>query len=72
MNDYIKVLDHPDLVRDKQSKAILNTDLDALNKYKEERNFKMKLAEVVRDNEQMKSDIADIKNLLIKVLEQNK
>lgn len=70
MSDYLKVTDRPDLVRDRDSKAILNTDLGALNKYKEEREFKMKMAQVLKENEQLKSDVSEIKNLLLKVLEQ--
>jgi len=67
--DYLKVKDHPDLVRDTKSKAILNTDVHSLNKYKEEREFKMKLHKIVEENQQMKSEISEIKNLLLKVLE---
>lgn len=37
MREYLKVKDEPSLVRDKQTKAILNVDRSALNKYKEER-----------------------------------
>jgi hypothetical protein len=68
--DYLKVKDHPDLVRDTKSNAILNTDLDALNKYREDRNYKMKLARVVEDNETMKQEMSEIKNLLKQLLEQ--
>ena len=76
MPHYIKVIDHPDLVRDKESNAILNTDLNALNKYKQERDYQLKLKNLVKDNEQMKLDvietkkeISEIKDLLLKVLE---
>lgn len=70
MDTYIKVIDHPELVRDSRSKAILNTDTQALAKYKEERDFKMKLTRIVNENDQMKSEISEIKSLLLKVLEQ--
>lgn len=70
MDTYIKVIDHPELVRDSRSKAILNTDTQALAKYKEERDFKMKLTKIVNENDQMKSEISEIKSLLLKVLEQ--
>ena len=68
--NYLKVKDNPSLIRDKSSKAILNTDIGALNKYKEERDFKLKLQKIVEENDQMKNDIAEIKNLLLKVIEQ--
>lgn len=66
--EYLKVIDHPELVRDNKSKAILNNDLDSLNKYREERTFKMKLQNVISDNEKIKSDITEIKNLLEQLL----
>ena len=66
----MKVKDKPELIRDTKSKAILNTDAQALNKYREERDFKLKLQKIVQENDQMKSDINEIKNLLLKVLEQ--
>ena len=66
--EYLKVIDHPELVRDNKSKAILNNDLDSLNKYREERTFKMKLQDVINDNEKIKSDITEIKNLLEQLL----
>ena len=69
MNDYLKVKDRPDLIRDMNSKAILNKDLNALNKYREERDFKMKLANVVEEHKDLKKDVSEIKDLLNKLLE---
>jgi hypothetical protein len=65
---YLKVLDHKNLVRDPNSKAILNRDPGVLNKYKEEREYKMKLDRAVKEHEQMKSDINEIKDLLKSIL----
>ena len=42
MSDYIKVKDHPDLVRDKRSGAILNTNKSELDKYIEKRDLLIK------------------------------
>jgi hypothetical protein len=69
MNDYLKVKDRPDLIRDTHSKAILNKDLNALNKYREERDFKLKLANVVEEHNDLKKDVSEIKDLLNKLLE---
>jgi hypothetical protein len=69
MSEYLKVKDRPDLVRDMNSKAILNKDLNALNKYREERDFKMKLANVVQEHNDLKKDVSEIKDLLNKLLE---
>lgn len=68
MREYVKVKDHKELLRDKQSKGIVSCDVDALNKYKMEREYKMKIARVVDEHEQMKQDVADIKNLLQTIL----
>lgn len=70
MTDFLKVKDNKDLVRQKQSNAILNTNLKELNKYKEEREEKMKLKRLADESEQMKNDIQEIKSLLKQLLGQ--
>ena len=70
MNDFLKVKDHPNLIRDVKSNAILNVDNDALNKYREEREQILKLRSVVKEHDQMKNDINDIKQMLLKLMEQ--
>ena len=65
---YQKVIDHKELVRDTNSKAILNQDSSSLNKYREEREYKLKLANVVNEHQQLKDDVAEIKQLLREVL----
>jgi hypothetical protein len=70
MNNYLKVKEHPELVRDKESKAILNTDRNALNKYKEEREHKLKLNKIIEEHDVIKNELSEIKSLLLKVLEQ--
>jgi len=69
MSEYVKVKDRSDLVRDMNSKAILNKDLNALNKYREERDFKLRLANVVEEHNNLKKDVSEIKDLLTKILE---
>ena len=76
MTDYLKVKDHPGLVRDKNSNAILNTDQTALNKYREERERLLKVKNAVEDTEilkrefaQTKQDINEIKQMLMKLME---
>lgn len=70
MDDVIKVKDNKDLVRHKQSSAILNTNTRELNKYKEEREQKLKLKKLADESEQMKADIEEIKSLLKQLLGQ--
>ena len=68
MKRYIKVKDHEELVRDVNSKGIINIDNTAMNSYKQEREFKLKLNSIVNDYDKMKKDIEDLK-VLIKQLQ---
>lgn len=61
---FMKVKDHSDLIRDAKNSAILTTDYSGLNKYKEERDFKLKMAKVAKEHETMKNDVVEIKELL--------
>jgi len=70
MTEFLKVKDNKDLIREKQSNAILNTNVKELNKYKEEREEKMKLKKIVDENQQMKNDIEEIKSLLRQLIGQ--
>lgn len=70
MTEFLKVKDSKDLIRQKQSNAILNTNTKELNKYKEEREKKIKLKKLIEENNQMKNDIEEIKSLLKQLLGQ--
>ena len=60
-------------VRDNISKAVLNTDISALEQYKIARDKKKKeesiLQNCVTDINTLKDDIQEIKNLLLKMSE---
>jgi len=60
-------------VRDDNSKAVLNTDINALEQYKIARDRKMKeestLQNCVDDISSLKDDMTEIKNLLLKISE---
>ena len=60
-------------IRDNSSKAILNTDVSALDQYKISRDKKIKeeliLQHCVNDISILKTDMQEIKNLLIKMSE---
>lgn len=70
MIEFLKVKDNNDLVRQTQSNAVLNTNLKELNKYKQEREEKMKLKKLLEESEQMKNDIDEIKSLLRQLIGQ--
>ena len=62
MNSLIPVKEHPSLLRDKNSKALINTDIAALNEYKN----KKKMAE---DVDTLKKEIQELKQLMLLVVD---
>ena len=70
MTEIYKVKDNKDLVRLKDSKAILNVNSNELDKYKQDREEKMKLKNFIEENERMKNDIDEIKSLLRQLIGQ--
>lgn len=64
----IAVKDHPNLYRDENSKAIINTDINALNEYRQ----RAKLANATLENTEkignLEKDISEIKVLLMKLI----
>ena len=66
---HLKVREKPELVRDRNSKAILNTDAQALYKYREEREFKQKLMHVVERQDEIDNELKSIKALLLQLVE---
>ena len=60
-------------IRDDNSRAVLNTDVNALEQYKIARDRKMKeqttLQNCVADINILKDDMQEIKNLLLKISE---
>lgn len=69
MTEYLKVIDHNDLMRHSSSKAIVNKDVDALNKYKEERDLRQKLVQVANEHDEVKREIYEMKSMLQTILE---
>jgi hypothetical protein len=70
--DHLRVSDCPDLVREKQSKAILNTNHSELNKYKQIRDEKLKLRSLIEEQQKIRSDLDEIKSILYKLTGQSK
>ena len=57
----VKVQDHPDLVKDMDSKAVLNNNYAALLEYKNKQKMMSEMDEI-------KSDIVEMKDLMKKLL----
>jgi len=72
-NQFLKVENHNDLVRDTSSNAIINKNeteyQNYLRNYERLKREKQELQNLKSDVETLKSDIGDIKNLLIKMTE---
>lgn len=52
-------------VRDTASNAVINTNVERMNLYKQQREERMKVQQVIQDVETLKHDISEIKDLLI-------
>jgi len=62
MSKLYKIENHPDLVKDMDSKAVLNSNYAALLEYKRKQK-------VQEDVESLKNEMKDIKNMLSMILE---
>ncbi len=66
------VEDHPNLVRDKLTNAIINMDINEYHNYKSLKKIKdqeyARVESLESDMKYLKDDISEIKNLLLKVL----
>ena len=75
MTDYLRVKDHSDLARDTTSGAIVNTNVSAYEAaVKRARNAqasKDELRSAVRDINNLKCEMHEIKNLLLQLVDKN-
>lgn len=73
MTDYIQVKDHPDLVRETNSHAIVNTNMAAykaaVDRSRAAQKNKDDLRDAVRDINNLKSEMHEIKSLLLKLVD---
>ena len=65
---YYKIEDRPDLIKDSDTGAILNTSISALEAYKKQRSHLGKINTIENDVNHLKSDINEIKSLLKELL----
>ena len=75
MEDKLKVEGHTHLVRDLKSQAIINTDSDAYARYMARKAKQSKkddeMRKVVREVNEIKTEMFEIKDLLKKVLDKD-
>ena len=60
----INIEGEKDLVRDRNSKALLNTNLESLKAYKIKRNANIKIIEYENDINTLKTEIVEIRKTL--------
>ena len=60
----INIEGEKDLVRDRNSKALLNTNLESLKAYKIKRNANLKIVEYENDINTLKKDVTEIRTAL--------
>lgn len=66
--DQVRISERP-LVRDMRNKALLNTDRDALTAYRDRKKQMEEIQAQRQDINNLKSDMADIKQMLTALLE---
>lgn len=73
MTEYIQVKDHPDLVRETNSHAIINTNMAAykaaVERSRAAQKQKDELRDAVRDINNLKCEMHEIKNLLLQLVD---
>lgn len=55
------------MIRDQKSKALINNDVDALNKYKIERDRARKMEQLAKDVLEIKNTLSSVCNRLEKI-----
>lgn len=60
----LKVKDHPNLIRDPNSKAIINISQSELAEFQQKNNIQKKVKELTEQMHEMKNDFSEIKSLL--------
>lgn len=63
-----RVTDHPDLVRDLESKAILAVDQSKYKEYKQKKDLLKNTMRYGEEIENLKRDVSEIKSLLIQMI----
>lgn len=66
--NYLKVIDHDGLVRDKTTGAIINTDKSVFDSVKRRRKTLSSVDEVFGEVKTLKKELSEIKNLLREIV----
>jgi hypothetical protein len=66
---YAKVQENPELIRDMDSKAVLNTNLTALQAYKKKREKQQEIQSAVEDINNLRQEVNELKTLMQRLLD---
>jgi len=66
---YAKVKENPELIRDMDSKAILNTNLTAMQAYKKKREKQHEIQSAVDDINNLRQEVNELKTLMQRLLD---
>jgi|LauGreDrversion4_2_1035121.scaffolds.fasta_scaffold1537052_2 hypothetical protein len=66
---YAKVKENPELIRDMDSKAVLNTNLNALQAYKKKREKQQEIQSAVEDINNLRQEVNELKTLMQRLLD---
>ena len=61
MSKLLKVEDHPNLIRDSNSKALINTDIASLMEYKKKKQLEQEV-------KTLSQDVQEIKQMLLHII----
>lgn len=67
--EFYKIKDHTDLIKNAETKAVLNVDSRSLDKYREERDKLMRISQVVEDTQRLNKEVTEIKQTLGEILD---
>ena len=62
-----KIIDHPDLIRDMESKAVLANNLEKYQEHRQKKHFLKNVLNQSQEIDNLKKDINEIKEMLLQL-----
>jgi hypothetical protein len=72
MKNYVKIENSPDLVKDTNSGAVLNTNVQALEAYRKRREKNSKVDNLEDEINTIKQTVNELKSLMVAILSERK
>ncbi len=71
MSSFVKT-EKEGLLRDLETKALVSTDNNALKAYKYKKQKAMQIDQVIKEHEELRKEMSEIKSLLLQLVGQNR